>query len=232
LAQLPLPFPLEPSARFETFVAGENGALCAHLQSTASAADPQMVPIWLWGEHSCGKSHLLQAVCAAAAAARTIYLPLRDLPGSAPGILQGLESLDLVALDDVDAVAGDLAWDQMLFGLFNGLQAEGGRLLCTAQCAPAGLDFSLPDLASRASGAIVYQVTSLEDDDRVVALQTHARFRGIELPDRSARFLLHRVPRDMKGLYQWLDTLDQASLAAQRRLTVPFIRATLGGRDT
>ena len=232
MAQLPLPFPLEPSARFETFVAGGNAALLAHLRSLAADGLAQTTPIWLWGERSCGKSHLLQASCAAAVAGSAIYLPLRDLPGASPEILEGLESLNLVALDDVDAVAGKPAWDQMLFTLFNALQAEGGRLLCAARSAPAGVEISLRDLASRAAGAIVYHVNGLADEDCVVALQTHARFRGIDLPDGSARFLLHRVPRDMGALCRWLDTLDHASLAAQRRLTVPFIRTTLGIGNT
>ncbi|MGC8519703.1 MAG: HdaA/DnaA family protein, partial [Steroidobacteraceae bacterium] len=36
-----------------------------------------------------------------------------------------------------------------------------------------------------------------------------------------------RFPRDMAQLYALLDTLDEAALAAQRRLTVPFIREVL-----
>jgi chromosomal replication initiation ATPase DnaA len=33
----------------------------------------------------------------------------------------------------------------------------------------------------------------------------------------------------MRTLYELLDTLDEAALAAQRRLTVPFIREVLQG---
>jgi DnaA-homolog protein len=32
----------------------------------------------------------------------------------------------------------------------------------------------------------------------------------------------------MGALYELLDTLDKAALAAQRRLTIPFIREVLG----
>lgn len=232
MSQLLLPFPLEPSARFETFVAGKNAALVAHLRSLSETGNTNSPPLWLWGEPSCGKSHLLQATCAAMPPASTIYLPLKDLPKLVPDVLHGLESLDLVVLDDLDVVVGNPAWEQMLFSLFNGLQAEEGRLVCAARCAPAGLKFFLPDLDSRASGAIIYQVTGLIDDHLVIALQTHARFRGIDLPDKSARFLLHRLPRDMGGLCRWLDTLDQASLAVHRKLTVPFIREVLGMSDS
>ena len=36
-----------------------------------------------------------------------------------------------------------------------------------------------------------------------------------------------RFPRDMRTMYELLDTLDEAALVAQRRLTVPFIRSVL-----
>jgi hypothetical protein len=35
----------------------------------------------------------------------------------------------------------------------------------------------------------------------------------------------------MRTLYTLLDTLDEAALIAQRRLTVPFIRAVLPRQD-
>ena len=50
---------------------------------------------------------------------------------------------------------------------------------------------------------------------------------GFELPDETARWLQRRYPRDMHSLHNLLDTLDEASLVAQRRLTVPFIRSVL-----
>ena len=42
-----------------------------------------------------------------------------------------------------------------------------------------------------------------------------------------ARFLLNRSSRDMKTLIATLDRLDQASISAQRRLTIPFVKETL-----
>jgi len=230
LAQLPLPFPLAPAARLETFVPGDNGAALSRLAALASTEAPGAQTLWIWGAPGCGKSHLLQAACASAAGQRVIYLPLADLEEPSPALLQGLETLALVALDDVDAVAGISSWDQALFSLFNGLQSEQGRLILAAGRSPAATAFSLPDLASRAAGSLVYRLTPLDDEDSVVALQSHARFRGLELPESAARYLLHRVERDMGGLCRWLDTLDRAALAAKRKLTIPFIREILAAR--
>ncbi|MCG8099354.1 MAG: DnaA regulatory inactivator Hda, partial [Candidatus Thiodiazotropha taylori] len=43
----------------------------------------------------------------------------------------------------------------------------------------------------------------------------------------TAQFLLQRTPRDIHFLTILLDRLDQASLAAQRKLTIPFVREAL-----
>ena len=59
------------------------------------------------------------------------------------------------------------------------------------------------------------------------ALRSRAAQRGLELPEETAEYLLRRMPRDLASLYGVLDKLDEASLMAQRRLTVPFIRDVL-----
>ena len=132
-----------------------------------------------------------------------------------------------MCLDEVDALAGDAEWERALFNLYNALQDSGGRLLMSAASAPAGVGFALRDLASRAGASVVFHLRPLSDDDLAAALKLRARHRGLELPDETARLLLRRLPRDMASLGDWLDHLDTASLAAQRRLTVPFVTAVL-----
>jgi hypothetical protein len=62
----------------------------------------------------------------------------------------------------------------------------------------------------------------------LAALRLRAAGRGLDLPEDTALYLLRRFPRDMHALGRLLDEMDVASLTAQRRLTVPFVRAILG----
>lgn len=224
-AQLALPLALAPHARFATFFEGANAQLVAHLKQLDSRVTGEVV--WVWGAPGSGRSHLLQAACADRAQRRAIYLPLAEHDGLQPEVLDGLDSLELVALDDVDCVTASADWNRALFRLFNGLQAEGGALLLAAAGPPAVTRFDLQDLASRAAAAVVYQLRPLDDADRLSALQMHAAARGLELSDAAGQYLLTRVSRDMAGLCRWLETLDAASLATQRKLTIPLIRETL-----
>jgi DnaA family protein len=62
-------------------------------------------------------------------------------------------------------------------------------------------------------------------------LQIRAIRRGLVLADDAALFLVRRLPRDMHSLCGVLDRLDEASLIAQRRLTIPFLRQALAERS-
>jgi DnaA family protein len=152
---------------------------------------------------------------------------LDELVEYSPGVLESMEQLPLVALDNIQAIAGKADWEEALFHLFNRIRDRQGHLLIAANNSPKNLGINLPDLVSRLTWGMVYQVEPLEDDDKVQALLLRAKRRGLNMGDDVARFILTRGPRDMQGLFDLLDTLDQASLSAQRKLTIPFIKAEL-----
>lgn len=226
MRQLPLGVRLRDRASFASFHPGSNGVAVDTLREVAASARQGV--FWLAGAAASGKSHLLQAVCAAAAhERRAAYLPLRELQGGGPEVLAGWEDTHCVCIDDVDAVLGQLAWERGLFNLHRELDERGASLVMSAAAAPRGLPFALPDFGSRCAHALLLTLAPLEEDDQRLALQRHAGVRGLELPDEVAFYLLRRAPRDMERLCALLETLDVAALAAQRRLTVPFVREVL-----
>lgn len=225
--QLPLKVTLRDDATLENFYAGDNEEVLAHL---GGAGEPgEAAPLYLWGPRGSGKSHLLQAVChgAGARGAAAAYLPLDQLKTLSPSLTEGLEQLEVVCIDDVHAIAGDAQWETALFHLFNRGRDRGAHLIYSATAAPAGLGLGLADLASRLGGALVFHIRPLSDDQMMSALQLRAGRRGIELPVEVAQYLLRRCGRDMSTLASLLERLDHASLAAQRRLTIPFVREWL-----
>ncbi len=183
--------------------------------------------VYLWGEKSAGKSHLLLAT-SEQSNLRALYLPLAELVQSAaPEMLQSLEHLDLLCIDDLDAISGHEDWQEAVFHCFNRMQVAGCKLLVSAQKNPANIELTLADLRSRMATALVYQLDSLNDDDKRQALILQAQSRGLELSDDVANYLLRHHSRDMSLLMDLLLELDKASLAAQRRLTIPFVRPFL-----
>jgi DnaA family protein len=231
MRQLPLGVQLGVSLRFETFQAGANGEAVAAL--ALCAAGESRPPLWLYGPKGCGKSHLLQAACAHAGSQgfTAAYLPLAAVRAEDPALLEGYEHLRLVALDDLEAVAGAAEWERALFTLYNGLQEQRGCLVLAALQAPAALPFGLPDLASRLAASAVHRLQPLGEPDQAEALRRRALHRGLELPEETLSYLTRRAPRDFSALCRLLDELDTEALAAQRRLTVPFVRDWLARGD-
>lgn len=225
-AQLPLALRFPPDQRFETFVAAPEGA---HAQLRA-LAQGIAGSVYVVGPAATGKSHLLLATCAEAEAAgrRTAYLPLAAAAGRLRDALDAIEHADLVALDGLEVVAGDREDEIALFDAHNRAQDAGRSLLYAAQAMPDDLGLVLPDLRSRLSQCARIVLEPLDDDGRADVLRLRAQRRGLQLEDAAIDWLLKRVDRDLVSLTTVLDRLDRESLAAQRRLTVPFLRSILG----
>jgi DnaA-homolog protein len=230
-SQLPLQIGLRPPATLEGFVAGDNAQALAAVRACALAQGEPL--LFLTGPPGSGRSHLLAGACnlAAAAGRRCAYLPLGAPAGLAPGLLSELEGLDLVCLDDLDGIAGERHWEEAVFALFNGLRDHGGRLIVAAARGPGELPLFLPDLQSRLAWGLLFALRPLRDDQLCAALECAALARGLRLGDGVARYLVERLPRNLADLLGVLEQLDQASLAAKRPLTLPFVRAELSDRS-
>jgi len=224
MAQIPLALKLQPHASFDSFVPGPNSAAIEHLNAVAIGNRRESV--WLCGPPNSGKSHLLAAACRVASEAdlRPIYLSLD--PTGEPAMLGQLENMDLIALDNIHLVAGDSAWEAALFSIFNA-RLERGGLVVAASAAPRESGFDLADLVSRAGAAAIYRLNYLDDEELQAAVIGHATRRGLSLESAEASYLLQRYSRDMGELTACLDRIDQYSLAAQRRVTIPLLREVI-----
>ncbi|SDG45055.1 DnaA regulatory inactivator Hda [Dyella sp. 333MFSha] len=225
--QLPLALRWPRRQRFEHFHAGENAAAVDAVH--AAAVDASAPWVFMAGPLGSGRTHLLIAACQAAIdSGRTAqYLPLAGLRGSRADAIRGMAGSDVLAIDDIDSIAGEADAEHALFDTFNRYRAEGATLLFSALGAPVSLDIALPDLRSRLGSLTQALLKPLGDMERRVVLREQAGARGIELDDIVLDWLFAHHARDLGTLLDLLDTLDRASLAAQRRVTVPFLRNLL-----
>lgn len=232
MRQIPLDIRLADTAVFDAFHPGANALALKALRDLADC--PEWALVWLWGYASTGRSHLLQAAVAAASSAgeRSAYLPLRLIRQLGAGVLEGFGTTRVLAIDDIDLIAGDLDWEHALFALYEALHSSGARLAMSGAKPPAEVAFGLADLKSRCSASTVFRLHQLTDADSIQALQLRAVQRGVVIPDETASYLLTRVERSLPALFELFDQLDRAALAAKRSLTVPFVRQFLESTAT
>ncbi|GAA5219273.1 DnaA inactivator Hda [Corallincola platygyrae] len=225
--QLPLALNLPDDETFESFHTAGNEAAVAHLQNYLQESGR---PIFVWGGEGAGKTHLLHAACAniSQSGLQYAYLPMTQAGQLSPAMCDGLELVDLIAIDDIDKIAGQPEWERALFDLYNRVGEQGkARLVLSSSTSPVNGQFDLPDLVSRLNWGTVYMLSVLDDEQKIRMLMQRAKIRGMKMPDEVARFLLTRLDRDMVALNRALDQLDRASMVAQRRLTVPFVKQAL-----
>lgn len=223
--QLPLGFEPGELFTFESFIAGENSVAMGLAQQTAVAAGESQ--LYFWGESGLGKSHLLQASCNLAAKNQhtVCYLTQAEIIGQSADMFDGLEQVELICLDDIEAWLVNDVWEAALFNLINRVRELNHRLIMASARPPDDAFVRLPDLRSRMAWGPVFQLQHLSDKDKFQALRYRAKQSGLELPENVADYLMQRYPRDMFGLFERLAVLDKAAMATQRRLTIPLVKS-------
>jgi DnaA family protein len=196
----------------DNFVIGRNLELHAALRHALSGSGGDR-GIYLWGEADSGKSHLLQAIVERA---KELGQSAIYACGAVPDAAQ------VVAVDDVESL--DDAAQIDLFALYNHLRESGSMLLVSGNLAPAHLNLR-DDLRTRLGWGLVYQVQTLNDDEKSTALHSHAKARGFELPAEVTNYLLRHGRRDMPYLLNILDELDEHCLRLKKRsASIPLLK--------
>lgn len=225
--QLLLPVSINASQTFDSFVNCEDQVLLEQLQN--SVVNPDFSSLYIAGAQGSGKTHLLNACCHAANEANktSILLPLEQMLSMSAQVLDGMEDIDLVCIDNIELIKGNMDWQKAIFNLYNSLMQSNGTLVITGSDTSHNLELELPDLASRIQWATPFQLHQLSEQDKTVALIHHAHLMGFELSEDVAKFMLSRLPRKMDFLMQALNTLARQSIEKQRVVTVPFVKEVL-----
>jgi DnaA-homolog protein len=224
--QLPLGLRFSLAPNFERFIGSAD--VVAVLKNTVQQTHSQC--FYLEGPSGSGKTHLLLA-CSSEASKRgrlATYLPMSVLAGRLQEALLQQGSDSIVCVDGVEAVAGNADDEVALFHFHNRLMDAGKTIIYAAQSPPLALQLGLPDLQSRLGQCTRLTITALDDDGRRTVLLTRAAQCGLELNDAVLDFMFKRVGRDLLSLTTLLDKLDRESLAAQRKITIPFLKKNLG----
>jgi DnaA-homolog protein len=224
-AQLPLAFRPGQDQRFIDFL-GQDAVRAAIEQLSEGQGRHDII---LVGAAGAGKTHLLRAAAghALATGRSAAYLPMAKLVPMLPDVMADFEGHALVCIDDVQALAGNREAEIALFHFFNRARAADCRLLFAAEAMPAALGLVLPDLVSRLEQGLRLSLDVLDEHGKRQVIARRAGNRGLQIDDAVLDYLFIRVSRDLHTLSAVLDRLDQASLAAQRRLTVPFVKSVL-----
>ncbi|MBZ2188301.1 DnaA regulatory inactivator Hda [Alcanivorax sp. JB21] len=223
--QLPLALRLRDGADLDSLLGAR--PLVAAVQALVSG---ELNQLYVHGDVGSGRTHLLSAAVREAEnrGLTACLLPGEELGQLPPEVLEDFEHFALIAIDNIDELAGQRAWEEALFHLYNRCQDTDAACLFAARSAPASAGFGLADLSSRLAAGPVYRLPVLAEDDLVALLCQRATRRGLSLNADVAGYIVLRGERTPAALLALLDTLDEHALVRQRRLTIPFVKEVLG----
>ncbi|SHE23176.1 DnaA regulatory inactivator Hda [methanotrophic endosymbiont of Bathymodiolus puteoserpentis (Logatchev)] len=229
--QQPLQFDFKAEQSFSSFYAGCNHEIVQHLTNSASGKGEQQ--LYIWGEEGLGKTHLLQACCQQSYQLKrsSLYLSLDKKKLPSTDILQGLESFDLVCIDNLEECAGNNEWELALFNFYNLHRDNGHKLILAAHVPPNFLPIQLPDLKTRMAWGLTLKLQELSDAERIAAFTCKAKYLGFEISPKIGDFLTKHYARDLPALWDLLEQLDQETLIAKRKLTLPFLKQILAKQE-
>lgn len=219
---------LTPANTFDSFYPGKDQTLISVLKSVASGIllEPQ---IFLWGSEKTGKTHVLQAMCHVATSTqkRVMYMPMELLSQQETNSISEMQDLDLICIDNVHVIAKLPEWENALFNFINDQRDQDTVIVFSSASSPTDNLFDLPDLNSRTVWGPVYKLNALLDEDLDIALQLHAKSRGLDISIEVQNYILTHFQRDISTIVDILEKLDKASLQEQRKVTIPFLKKVL-----
>ncbi len=229
MKQLALDIGLAPVPTLARFFAGPNEAVLQHLrlavESGSAGALRSPVPVYLWGEAGCGKTHLLKAV---REALREQGLRVGWMDASTDNPPGFDEDWAAVLLDEVHLYSSEQ--QAAAFNWFvNATSPATGTprwVLAAGDLPPADLPLR-DDLRSRLGWGHVFQLHLLDETARRAVLRQEADARGVFLGDDVMDYMLKRFSRDLGSLMQLLDRLDSFALRTQRAITIPLLKTML-----
>ena len=209
-----LDFQPEKEYSFETFVVGSGNSL-AHAAAWAVANNPAKSynPLFMYGGSGLGKTHLIYAICGKIRQnhpdykllyvkgeefANELILAIRN--GTTAEFKEKYRQADLLAVDDIQFIAGKESTQEEFFHTFNTLHNAGKQIVLACD-RPAKEIKTLDDrLRTRFEWGLTADIQPPDYETRVAIIRRKAELLGLELPDEVVEYIANNLKNNIRQL--------------------------------
>lgn len=220
--QLGFSFSLDSKMLLKNFVGKKNTQITDFISQLFSQKTGSIV--YIYGDKSNGKTHLLQG-CAFAAVAnnkKVIYADFKK--PTASSIFNDSRAMDWVCLDNIDNL--NAQQQQNLFDFYNYSKTTSIKLIVSANTLPNKLNL-LADLKTRLSLSVVFRLQTLSDENKKRIIKQQIQNRNITIQNKIYAYLFNYYSRDLSVLLTAIDYLDRASLQQKCKISTTFVKQQL-----
>jgi DnaA family protein len=222
MKQLGLPISLNSKMLLNNFLGQNNQQLLAFIDTLFSKNNSAV--LFISGEHSSGKTHLLQG-CIFSALDKNLKAIYVDIKQELPeGFLNILADYDWVCIDNIDQL--NATQQQELFNLYNQIKHTKTKLIISAKVLPNEL-IALKDLKTRLSLAVVYVIYQLTDVEKIMAIKLKMQDKNLNIDEKVYAYLFKHFSRDLSVILVAIDKLDKKSLQQKSVISIPFAKKIL-----
>lgn len=210
---------IDPQATFEQFITSSVNEYPLKFLHKVAAKEALATfnPLFISGEKSSGKSHLLMALTHALrngglnvhyASTQTFTEHLiQAIRQSKMDIFRtNYRKLDVLILDDIHLLSRRLATQEELFHTFNALHSSGRQIVLCSHLSPSQLEEIEPRLISRFEWGLTLEIKPLNQENRALLLKLRAENAHFTITDDVAPFFVTTFPTT-RALLIAFDTL-------------------------
>ena len=197
-------------------------------------------PLFLYGPHGIGKTHLLEGVWSALRRSgrlrRLVYLSaeqftsyfLEALHGSGlPNFRRKYRDTDLLIVDDVQFFVGKKATLVELLHTMDAILREGRQLVLAADRAPAELSALGADVIGRMCGGLVCRMDQPDQQARQEIARLMANRCNIDVPDMVLEYVAVHFTGDARQICGAINRLKATSQAVHKPVSMPLAKEAL-----
>lgn len=235
--QLVLDFPTYPEYTFANFIVSPGSQFAFNSAVTICAEELPYSTLYISGGKGLGKTHLLIAIgnMAAEHNKQALYVHCGDFvrrirendATAVADMVKKLADVDYFLMDDVDQIAAHPEAQKKLYFIYNTLIENKGKIVFTGTLNTNQFSATESFLTSRLRWGMTAELKALDEAGMSVLMKKMAANIGLEIPDKIATYLLHRIPRDFQAIKKTLELINRESLIQKKKVSIPLVKTVL-----
>lgn len=199
---------------FDTFIVGPSNKF-AHAASWAVATNPanSYNPLFIYGGSGLGKTHLINAVCEEIRenhpAFTILYVKGEEFTnelitairnGTTQQFHEKYRQADVLAVDDVQFIAGKESTQEEFFHTFNELYQGSKQIILTSDRPPKEIKTLEDRLRTRFEWGLLADIQPPDYETRIAIIHRKAELIHINIPDDVAEYIANRLKNNIRQL--------------------------------
>jgi DnaA-homolog protein len=211
---------------FDSFLGEGSEQICQQIKGII-CCEPGFV--YLHGGVSVGKTHLLESSCRLVLSKgnNAMYLDMRNIHAWSPDVLSGLTGIGVVCLDNIESIAGNYAWEESVFNLYNRAVEAKTPLVISGEFLPKDIGFVLPDLRTRLGSGVSFHLYDLNDKGKINVMRNKALSMGFDLEDKHFEYIIHNYNRDLAMLLDLIEKIAAITFETKKKVSLSNIKTAM-----